>query len=107
MRASDRLITVEGVGTSVGSGSPTKVGLEMVCLPLPQTIGGPVVIFACIVGGLIVASTVLALLVPSGPAVTLSDIARQMETMHRSTPITRFDVARAAKTREAKVSRSA
>ena len=42
--------------------------------------------FACIAGGLIVASTVFALLVPSGPEVTLSDIARQMETTHRSQP---------------------
>jgi hypothetical protein len=35
--------------------------------------------FACIAGGLIVASTVFALIVPSGPEVTLSDIARRME----------------------------
>jgi hypothetical protein len=42
--------------------------------------------FDCIAGGLIVASTVLALLVPSSPEVTLSDIARQMETMNRSQP---------------------
>jgi hypothetical protein len=40
--------------------------------------------FALIAGGLIVASTLFALLVPSGAEVTLSDIARQMETMHRS-----------------------
>jgi hypothetical protein len=44
--------------------------------------------FACIAGGLIVACTVFALLVPSGPEVTLSDIARQMETMHRSQSVT-------------------
>ena len=44
--------------------------------------------FACIAGGLIVACTLFALFVPSGPEVTLSDIARQMETMHRSQPIT-------------------
>ena len=43
--------------------------------------------FACIAGDLIVASTVLALLVPAGPAVTLSDIARQMETMHGARPV--------------------
>jgi hypothetical protein len=43
--------------------------------------------FACIAGGLIVASTVLALLVPAGPALTLSDIARQMETMHGTQPV--------------------
>jgi hypothetical protein len=99
-------MSVEVVGTRAGSGSPAKVGLEMVCLTLPQIIGAPMVIFACIVGGLIVASTVFALLVPSGPAVTLSDIARQMETMHRSTPRTHLDIACAAKKREAKVSRS-
>ena len=44
--------------------------------------------FACIAGGLIVACTVFALLVPLGPEVTLSDIARQMETMRRSQSIT-------------------
>jgi hypothetical protein len=43
-------------------------------------------IFASIVGGLVVASTVVALLVPSGPKVTLSDIARNMDNMHRSQP---------------------
>jgi hypothetical protein len=42
--------------------------------------------FNCIAGGLIVASTVFALLVPSSPKVTLSDIARQTETLHRSQP---------------------
>jgi hypothetical protein len=45
-------------------------------------------IFSCIAGGLVFASTVFALLVPSGPNVTLSDVARQMETMHRSQSIT-------------------
>jgi hypothetical protein len=44
--------------------------------------------FACIAGGLIVACTLFALLVPSGPEVTLSDIARQMETMRQSQPKT-------------------
>jgi len=42
--------------------------------------------FACIAGGFIVASSVFALFVPSGPEVSLSDIARQIETMHRSQP---------------------
>jgi hypothetical protein len=42
--------------------------------------------FACIAGGLIVASTVFALLGPSGSVVTLSDIAREMETTHRLQP---------------------
>jgi hypothetical protein len=42
--------------------------------------------FDFIAGGLIVASTVFALLVPSSPEVNLSDIARRMETMHRSKP---------------------
>lgn len=42
-------------------------------------------IVACIVvGGLIVASTVFALFVASGPEVTLSHIARQMDKMHGS-----------------------
>jgi hypothetical protein len=49
--------------------------------------------FACIAGGLIVACTVFALLVPSGPNVTLSDIARQLETLHRSQPITSSGMA--------------
>jgi hypothetical protein len=49
--------------------------------------------FACIAGGLIIACTVFALLVPSGPDVTLSDIARQMETMARSEPITGSEMA--------------
>ncbi len=44
--------------------------------------------FACIAGGFIVACTVFALLVPAGPEVTLSDIARQLETMHRSQSMT-------------------
>ena len=50
--------------------------------------------FACIAGGLIVACTVFALLVPLGPNVTLSDIARQLETMQRSQPITSSGLAR-------------
>jgi hypothetical protein len=61
-------------------------------------------IFAFIVGGLIIVCTVFALLVPSGPVVTLSDIARRMETLHRSQRRTSFDIACAAKKREAKVS---
>jgi hypothetical protein len=103
-RPSDRLTSVEVLGASLGSGSPTKVGLEIVCLPLPPIIGGPMLIFAFIAGGLIIACTVFALFVPSGPVVTLSDIARQMETLHRSQPLKRFDIACAAKKREAKVS---
>jgi hypothetical protein len=50
--------------------------------------------FACIAGGLIVACTVFAFLVPSGPEVSLSDIARQLETIHRSQPITSSGMAR-------------
>ena len=96
-------MSVEVLGASLGSGSP-KVGLEVVCLPLPPIIGGPVVTFAFIVGGLIIVCTVFALLVPSGPVVTLSDIARRMETLHRSQRRTSFDIACAAKKREAKVS---
>jgi hypothetical protein len=97
-------MTVEVLGVSLSSGSPTKVGLEIVCLPLPPIIGGPMLIFAFIAGGLIIACTVFALFVPSGPVVTLSEIARQMETLHRSQPLKRFDIACAAKKREAKVS---
>jgi hypothetical protein len=78
----------------------------MVCLPLPQVIGGPMVLFAWIVGALIVASTLFALLAPSGPQVTLSDIARQMETTHRSQPIKSLDPSCAPNKRKAKVSRS-
>jgi hypothetical protein len=62
--------------------------------------------FACIAGGLIIASTVFALLVPSGPVVTLSDIARRIETRHRSPRRASIDIACAAKKREGKVSRS-
>jgi hypothetical protein len=49
--------------------------------------------FACIAGGLIIACTVFALLVPSGPVVTLSDIARQLDAMHRSRPKTSSGIA--------------
>jgi hypothetical protein len=47
---------------------------------------------ACIAIGLIVASILFALLGPSGPKVTLSDIARQTETMHRSQSIRSRDI---------------
>ncbi len=49
--------------------------------------------FVCIAGGVIVACTVLALLVPLGPEVTLSDIARQLETIHRSRSVTNSGIA--------------
>jgi len=49
--------------------------------------------FACIAGGLIVACTVFALLVASGPEASLSDVARQLETLHRSQPITSSGMA--------------
>jgi hypothetical protein len=52
------------------------------------------VVFACIAGGLIVACTVFAILVPSGPEVTLSDVARRMEKMARSKPMTSAGVTR-------------
>jgi hypothetical protein len=48
--------------------------------------------FVCIAGGLILASTVFALLVPAGPNVTLSDVARKMETTHRSQSRTNSDL---------------
>jgi hypothetical protein len=79
-------MSVEAISAIVDSGSPTKVGLEIFCLPLPPIVGGSMFTFACIAGGLIIASTVFALIVPSGPEVTLSDIARRMETRHRSPP---------------------
>jgi hypothetical protein len=97
---------VEAIRAIVDSGSPTKVGLEIFCLPLPPILGGSMFTFACIAGGLIIASTVFALIVPSGPEVTLSDIARQMETRHRSPRRASIDLACAAKKRKAKVSRS-
>jgi hypothetical protein len=65
----------------------------MICLPLPPVIRGPMFAFACIAGGLIVACTVFALLAPSGPEVSLSDIARQLEIIHRSPPITSSGMA--------------
>jgi len=34
-RPSNRLMGVEAIGAIVDSGSPTKVGLEIFCLPLP------------------------------------------------------------------------
>jgi hypothetical protein len=58
--------------------------------------------FACIAGGSIVASTVFALLVPAGPDVTLSDIARKMETMHRSQSVTSLNIKCAKNELEAK-----
>jgi hypothetical protein len=63
--------------------------------------------FACIAGGFIVASTVFALLVPAGPNVTLSDIARKMETMRRSQSVTSLNMTCVENERGAKVSRSA
>jgi hypothetical protein len=48
--------------------------------------------FACIAGGLILACTVVALLIPSGPTVTLSDVAQRMETMHGRRPMTSLDI---------------
>jgi hypothetical protein len=99
-------MSVKAISAIVDSGSPTKVGLEIFCLPLPPIRGGFMFTFACIAGGLIIASTVFALLVPSGPVVTLSDIARQMEAKYRSPRRATFDIACGAKQREAKVSRS-
>jgi hypothetical protein len=63
--------------------------------------------FACIAAGFIVASTVFALLVPAGPDVTLSDIARKMETMRRSQSVTSLNIKCVENERQAKVSRSA
>jgi hypothetical protein len=70
------------------------VPASVICLALPPIIRGAMFVFACIAGGLIVGCTVFALLVPSGPEVTLSDIARQMEAVHRSQSITSSGMAR-------------
>ena len=59
---------------------------RMLCLTLPRAIRGPMFVFACIASGFIVACTIFALLVPSGPKVSLCDIARQLETIHQSQP---------------------
>ena len=72
-----------------------------------RAFGGPMLTFACIAGGFIVASTVFALLVPAGPNVTLSDIARKMETMRRSQSVTSLNMTCVENERGAKVSRSA
>jgi hypothetical protein len=60
--------------------------------------------FACIAGGFILASTMIALLAPSGPQVTLSDIARRMENMRGLQPVT-CNRGRVAKKRVANISR--
>jgi hypothetical protein len=49
-------------------------------------------------------STVLALLAPAGPKVNLFDIARQMEAVHHSQYVTRFDTERVENECGAKVS---
>jgi hypothetical protein len=73
------------IGARVGSGFKTKAGLGIIRQFLSPINGGLMFIVACIVvGGLIVASTVFALFVASGPEVTLSHIARQMDKMHGS-----------------------
>ena len=41
-------------------------------------------IFVCIAGGLIIACTVFALLIPQDALVTLSDVAARMERMRES-----------------------
>jgi hypothetical protein len=63
---------------------------------------GPMFIFVCIAGGLILASTVLALLVSSGSRVTLSDIALRMEKIGGSQQIGSGG-ARVAKKHTAKI----
>jgi hypothetical protein len=63
--------------------------------------------FACIAGGVIVVSTVFALLVPAGPDVTLSDVAQKMEIMRRSQTATSLNIKCVENEHEAKVSRSA
>jgi hypothetical protein len=84
IQPSNRLICIRAIRAIVDYGSPTKVGLEVFSLPSPPILRGSMFTFTCIAGGLIIACTVFALLVPSGPVVTLSDIARRMETKRRS-----------------------
>jgi hypothetical protein len=104
-RPSNALMSIRAI-RFIDSGSPTKVGLETFCLVSPPILGAFMFTFACIAGGLITACTVFALLVPSGTVVTLSDIARRMETKHRSPRRASFDIACGATTRETLVSRS-
>jgi hypothetical protein len=84
--------SIQVMGASVASGSAARQA-QIICLAPAPIIPGLMFAFACIAGGLIVACTVLALLVPLGPEVTLSDIARQMETTHRSQRITSSRIA--------------
>ena len=67
--------SIDVMDAGVASASPRRLGIEIIRLPLPPIIRGPMFAFDCIVGGLIVASTVFVLFVPSSPKVTLSDIA--------------------------------
>ncbi len=39
-------------------------------------------VFICIISGVIILSTAVALLLPAGPEVTLSDIAQRLQTAH-------------------------
>ena len=79
-------MNVDVIGASFGSSSPTRIGAEMICLPLSPPTGGPMFTLDCVVGGLIVASTIFALFGPSGPDVTPADISRRTERVHRSQP---------------------
>jgi hypothetical protein len=58
-------------------------------------------VFACVAGASILVCTLVALIIPSGPTVTLSDVARQMETMHGSRPMKSVEIAGAEEKRKA------
>lgn len=55
----------------------------LACLSnLPSTEGHPMFAFVCIAGGFIILSTAVALLLPGGPEVTLSDVAQRLQAAH-------------------------
>ena len=58
-------------------------------------------VFACVAGAFILVCTLVAFIIPTGPTVTLSDVARQMETMHGSRPMKSVEIAGAEEKRKA------
>jgi hypothetical protein len=82
-RAGSHLTSIRVIGAAFGS-DPNRSSREVTCLPIAQIIRGRMIIFVSVIGALVVASTVFALLIPSGAKVTLSDIAQEMDNLHRS-----------------------
>jgi hypothetical protein len=82
-RAGTHLTSIRVIGAAFGS-DPNRSSREVTCLPIAQIIRGRMIIFVSVIGALVVASTVFALLIPSGAKVTLSDIAQEMDNLHRS-----------------------